>query len=269
MLDSESLRPPSFEVPIPADQPMCIFSENETCGLPQSYSQIEEQLYAAKRTIDEQATVIAGLRELLRLADTDPVTGLHNRMWYERIAIDFLKRYTDPNSDIPMRRVDDPEKITEGTPVFLMMDLDNFKTVNDKLGHSAGDRVLYTVAQTLQDNMRTTDLLWRHGGDELGAVIMLPENASDETVALIIQLFKERVETVVREDTSDLEDPDGNKIIFGGFSLGYVRVREGMPVKEVVELADKRLYDNKLYRKGISDFCEETECFEVTTPQTA
>ena len=56
--------------------------------------------------------------------------------------------------------------------LFLMMlDLDNFKTINDRFGHAAGDRVLKTVAERLQGNLRGLDLVARVGGEEFLVVI--------------------------------------------------------------------------------------------------
>ena len=53
------------------------------------------------------------------------------------------------------------------------IDLDNFKEINDRLGHAVGDRLLMTVTETISSNIRSTDILSRFGGDEF--VILLPE----------------------------------------------------------------------------------------------
>jgi diguanylate cyclase (GGDEF)-like protein len=88
--------------------------------------------------------------ELLEKANKDTLTGLANRRFFKDridILIENSKRYGHP--------------LTLG-----VMDMDRFKTINDSLGHNAGDLVLQQVADTLEDKIRTSDLLARWGGDE-------------------------------------------------------------------------------------------------------
>jgi diguanylate cyclase (GGDEF)-like protein len=89
-------------------------------------------------------------REMVRLARTDPLTGLMNR----RAFFEDLDRH--------IGRLDREE--LPGT--LLYTDLDNFKPLNDRLGHEAGDKALCAVAILLRDATRPTDLVARLGGDE-------------------------------------------------------------------------------------------------------
>lgn len=68
------------------------------------------------------------------------------------------------------------------------IDLDNFKTVNDTMGHSAGDRLLCQMVQTIRDHIRRTDVVARLGGDEFA--ILLPETASEQAKVVISKLQK-------------------------------------------------------------------------------
>jgi diguanylate cyclase (GGDEF)-like protein len=95
------------------------------------------------------------------LARVDLLTQLPNRRaFYEHAGAEIMRaqRYQRPLTAISL-------------------DLDNFKSVNDRDGHDAGDRVLRTVAETLQKNIRTTDIAGRLGGDEFA--ILLPETGRE------------------------------------------------------------------------------------------
>ncbi|MCU1345203.1 MAG: diguanylate cyclase/phosphodiesterase with sensor(s), partial [Acidimicrobiia bacterium] len=111
------------------------------------------------------------LEEQLRyLADHDPLTGLLNRRGLDmalRLHESQVKRYGARGS-------------------LLLLDLDNFKLVNDELGHSAGDRVLVQAANSLRQRLRAGDMLARLGGDEFA--VLLPEGGEEEagTVAAAI-----------------------------------------------------------------------------------
>lgn len=114
------------------------------------------------RAMDELEQALIGLREQ---AITDPLTGLYNR----RYLWEFLRREW-----IRAKRKDNSLAV-------IMIDLDHFKRINDKHGHEAGDFVLTAVAGLLRNQMRSSDIVCRYGGEEFALV--LPE-ASLENVQL-------------------------------------------------------------------------------------
>ena len=94
--------------------------------------------------------------KMKRLAETDGLTGLLNRRIYEAKLRSLLE-----------------ESIRSGQPLSLMLlDLDNFKPINDLYGHLAGDDVLRAVAGTLRETLRAEDLSARYGGDELAVILV-------------------------------------------------------------------------------------------------
>jgi diguanylate cyclase (GGDEF)-like protein len=102
------------------------------------------------------------VEELDRLARTDPLTGLFNRRAFsERL-------------DFELRR----SARTEYPIGFVLIDIDNFKAINDKHGHPTGDSVLKRVADVLVENLRTTDIICRFGGEEF-AVLLLDTGRQD------------------------------------------------------------------------------------------
>ena len=116
--------------------------------------------------------------QLRHLADHDALTGLLNRRGIDRALAQHVAR----------GRRYGPEG------ALLVLDLDGFKTVNDTLGHAAGDELIVTCARALQHRLRETDILARLGGDEFA--VLLP--AEGEAEALIVA---QAIVTVVREVT--------------------------------------------------------------------
>jgi diguanylate cyclase (GGDEF)-like protein len=106
---------------------------------------------------------VRGLRTLTaerhRQAVTDELTGLGNRRRLNTLLDDFFADYADPET--PTRNL-----------AFLFVDLDHFKQINDSFGHSAGDELLRQLGPRLTGSLRSTDVLIRIGGDELGAVLI-------------------------------------------------------------------------------------------------
>lgn len=116
------------------------------------------------------------------LARVDPLTQLPNRRaFYERGGVEIVRaqRYRHPFTAVSI-------------------DLDNFKAVNDRDGHDAGDRVLRTVADTLQKYIRSTDVAARLGGDEFA--LLLPETGGDAAVAIVANLQQQLTRNMQKEN---------------------------------------------------------------------
>jgi diguanylate cyclase (GGDEF)-like protein/PAS domain S-box-containing protein len=114
--------------------------------------------------------------ELERRASHDPLTGLPNRpAFVERIG-QALRRTG--------RRQNSRNKVG-----VLFMDLDGFKTINDSLGHQAGDRLLVAVAECLRNRLRTEDVLARFGGDEFA--VLLEDTAGTSEAIRVAQRIAE------------------------------------------------------------------------------
>jgi diguanylate cyclase (GGDEF)-like protein len=105
--------------------------------------------------------------ELARRASVDPLTGLANRTALSRRLREALAA----------------ERVGAGAPAPLLLDLDDFKTINDSLGHSSGDEVLRVVAERLRSCLQPGDLAARLGGDE-SAVLVPRVGGEAEVVAM-------------------------------------------------------------------------------------
>lgn len=124
----------------------------------------------AMRDAQEQAEIAnrqlaQAVRDLERMVSTDFLTGLANRRHYEQLAKDEIAR---------ARRYDN-------TLSQILLDVDRFKTINDRFGHAVGDRVLVELTRLLQSNLRQVDVLARWGGEEF--VILLPECDLEQAAA--------------------------------------------------------------------------------------
>lgn len=176
---------------------------------------------AMRETIN--AFVEEHMLQLRRLSRTDSLTGLFNhRIFYERLT-DELNR---------ARRYDSPLSM-------VLIDLDNFKSVNESKGHQFGDHLLIKSAERMRADLRQTDILCRYGGDEFG--IILTETAQKDALAMMCRLA---------EDFKELGRTEGAPAGFGmSFGLSTHPEDHGT-VRQMVKAADDRLILNKKSKVG-------------------
>lgn len=175
------------------------------------------RLLAQKRQADR---LRASVNDGLRMAVIDPLTGLYNR------------RYAEPR----LARIAERAIATGQTFAVLVMDLDLFKSVNDRWGHAAGDAVLVEVARRLCDNLRGSDLLARTGGEEF--LVVLPDISRAEA-----QAAAERLRAAV--NCRPVRLPGGQAVpvtVSIGMALADGgRLPRSLPVAEIVHQADHAL----------------------------
>ncbi|MFG6440624.1 sensor domain-containing diguanylate cyclase [Roseateles sp. LKC17W] len=123
----------------------------------------------------------------------------------------------------------------EQTRVALaLLDIDNFKKLNDTLGHHAGDIALKSLAERTQASLRPGDMVARYGGEEF--VLMLPDTPLDEAQAVLVRLQ--------RSLSSALFNHEG-KDVFVTFSAGVTLYRAGETLEAALDRADVALYEAK------------------------
>jgi len=154
------------------------------------------------------------------LSITDGLTGLYNRSKLDVILKDELARFNRNQRPFAV----------------LMMDIDNFKTLNDSHGHIAGDEVIAAVAKILDQSIRSVDYAARYGGDEF--VIIMVETTAD--MALITA---ERI----RSQVNDMRYSANGKIISVTVSIGVVQCQQSdnATPTAVFARADNALYEAK------------------------
>jgi diguanylate cyclase (GGDEF)-like protein len=180
-------------------------------------------LKLVERLRANNVTVSANVRERRRYeraALFDGLTGIHNRRWLDDTLNRLVRRYHHSGGDL----------------CVALVDIDHFKTFNDRHGHHAGDHVLVTVARVLSRNLRPTDLAARFGGEEF--VVIFPETVLDDAANA-----SERVRRATAIERSVLTD--GTELPPVTLSIGVAKLKPGQSVPELLVAADQAMYRAK------------------------
>lgn len=160
-------------------------------------------------------------RELFRISITDSLTGIYNRAKFSEELVywaDYSSRYENPLS-------------------LVMIDIDDLKKINDSYGHIMGDSVIKSIALTIKNTIRNTDIFARLSGDEFA--IILPNTDISQSIEMM-----ERVRIYVSENKyENVENVT--------CSLGLVELKENEKPDSLLKRADKLLYGAKSSGKNI------------------
>lgn len=157
----------------------------------------------------------------LSLAVTDTLTGLYNRRYFET----HLQKLLEKNKE------------ARKTLAVLYMDIDHFKSVNDRFGHNVGDEVLKIFAERLKNTLRSFDLLARLGGEEF--VVILPDISLE-----LAQQVAERLRRLIAERPFRVTTPEGQLVVTT--SMGAIVIEDGdHNLTGLLDRADKQLYEAK------------------------
>ena len=157
--------------------------------------------------------------KLFDFAARDALTGMYNK----RFVVNELENY----SRIARR--------SRRAFSVILIDIDDFKQINDRYGHLSGDEYLKRLAGLIRDTLRDQDIAGRIGGEEF--LVVLPETAIDGAMQLAVRLRKR-----VEEFVLPLQGQDVRTTI----SAGVCQYQRGMKdVKELLDLADQALYEAK------------------------
>ena len=163
-------------------------------------------------------------RELRAQAIHDPMTSVYNRLYFDEAIEREVERALRYNHSIGI----------------VMIDIDNFKEVNDRFGHQKGDEVLCAVAGKLQEVVRKADSVIRYGGDEF--LLILPETG-EGTGRMVERL---------RADLNDL--PEISSIVNFPVTLSIGSAiwdpEEGVSIHKILTMADDLMYEGKMKHHG-------------------
>lgn len=167
--------------------------------------------------------IIALENKIRQLADTDPLTGVLNRRA-------FMNRL-----DVEIARC----KRSKEPLALIMLDLDNFKSVNDNYGHITGDKVLSMVAYEIKMLVRKYDSIGRYGGEEF--VICLPGASLSEASEIADRLRRKIEETVVPVDSGPSGGQRGIKVT-ASFGVSVLGTESSAVVDALLKKTDEALY---------------------------
>ncbi|WP_374764960.1 GGDEF domain-containing protein [Yunchengibacter salinarum] len=173
-------------------------------------AEMAEQLYMAKAELEKKQ------KELTRLANTDPLTGLYNRRRFMVLGEGVVQS--------AQREI-----------WVLMLDIDNFKSINDTHGHGAGDQAIRDVAALLEDHVTGPGFAGRMGGEEFA--LTLPDMDRDSTLTLAETLRQAVADRTTRCETAEIRFTT---------SIGMACVKPGEQTLEAaLDRADQALYEAK------------------------
>jgi diguanylate cyclase (GGDEF)-like protein len=183
----------------------------------------EAELKAAEAMASLAATGLEKVRLLEQLrnaADVDLVTGVHNHRYLQERLRQEVSRSARSHSPFAV----------------LMLDLDNFKPVNDRHGHADGDRVLHNIGATIKDYVRTSDVVARYGGDEY--VVLMPDTPVEHA-----DLVAQRVVAGIVSGRHEMSD---GTVVSVGVSAGLaIYPRDGRTSAQLLQAADTAMYNAK------------------------
>jgi diguanylate cyclase (GGDEF)-like protein len=192
-----------------------------------------EEIEQAESLVESAISAIENARrygEARKQAETDALTGLYNqRYFHETLRREVLRaqRY-------------------ERNLALILFDVDDFKSINDQIGHLAGDRVLAQAADRLREAVRSVDVPCRIGGDEFA--VILPESAASDAD----QLYR-RVQSSMRGTALG---PEEGRL---RLSAGIAEIQHGDTAAGLFERADAALYRAKDLGKDRADVARPAE----------
>ena len=165
-------------------------------------------------------TLISKQEQINALATIDHLTGLHNRRSFD-ILIETEINVIERN---------------DGQIHLTLIDIDNFKKINDMYGHPAGDEMLKTCARILSDSTRKSDIVVRYGGDEFLIAASCPSTNLDAA-----EIIEKRIIDKLRV----WNKKNAAAGIELSFSIGHSVLKKGFTLEAAIHEADQRMYENK------------------------
>ena len=204
-------------------------------GKKASQKQLGKIEYLNKELLSALENLDTRNREIQELVITDKLTGIYNRNYLTTVLEDEIQRSQRGNNPLAL----------------MMIDLDDFKPINDTYGHGFGDKILSFLGAMLQSTLRKCDRPFRYGGEEF--VVVLPD--TDTTIALAVA---ERIRETFEKEPFAVEVKDKiQKTVYLTLSVGLATYGQGMSAGELLKHADLAIYKaksegkNRVVRYGI------------------
>jgi diguanylate cyclase (GGDEF)-like protein len=170
----------------------------------------------------------------------DERRALHNELIHDHLTKVYSRSYFELRVAETISQAD---RTTETSAFIALVDVDDFKRINDTRGHAVGDEVLSAVAQTMRSCVRDTDIVARHGGDEFA--ILLAGVNTDDNLSMIVER--------IREAIAQMRFPQPHDSLVVTCSMGVARLTGGQAAPDSdnsLRAADEALYASKARGKN-------------------
>ena len=174
--------------------------------------EMRKRVEEAEKEVERLQTELAQASDMVR---QDPLTGALNRKGMEEALEREVARFLRHQS----------------TLCIALLDIDNFKKLNDTFGHQVGDAALVHLANVIHETIRPQDTLARYGGEEF--VVLLPDTPLDESVTALTRLQRELTRKFFMNN---------NEKLLITFSAGVAEVGVGEPAEDALKRADQAMY---------------------------
>ena len=210
--------------------PVLVLSGTQDTYMISRFLKVGANDYITKPFINEEfmgrvtnALLVAEMfNKIKNMAMTDQLTGIHNRLYFYETAtkvLNIASRSKQPSA-------------------IAMVDIDNFKNINDTFGHEVGDRALIHIVETMKNTLRSSDIFVRFGGEEF--VILLPNCPHDKALYVM-----QKVCDTIEKATLHISSSESLKITV---SIGITSVLEDIDI--MIDKADKYMYYAKQHGKN-------------------
>jgi len=187
-----------------------------------TYDHLLQQLFEEKDKAERLAKEMQEAnRQLTELVGTDGLTGLNNHRYFQGKLQDEMARAQRHLNIMSL----------------VMIDIDNFKDINDTHGHLIGDDVLRAVAGLIWESSRSTDTVARYGGEEFSVILI-------QTDLKGAAIFAERVRKKIEDNVIDVDNINIRVTVSMGISV-YDPNKNRLDKDEFIKAADKALYNSK------------------------
>lgn len=184
-------------------------------GILRSQDILNEERDRVLATEERMRRLEMELTELSEKVRIDQLTGVLNRRGLEEAFVREIARAERGDSHLGV----------------VLLDIDNFKRLNDQYGHDTGDAALQHLANTIKDSMRPTDIVARFGGEEF--VLLLPDTEMNDSVAIVTRLQRELTKRFFLHN---------NERLLVTFSAGISSYKAGEQQETVLHRADRAMY---------------------------
>lgn len=174
----------------------------------------------------------SGVRAQLKLAIIDPLTGLHNR----RYAMEYLAKLMTDAQD------------QRSSFALLALDVDHFKSINDRYGHSVGDQVLKAIGTCLKSNMRADDLVARSGGEEF---LIALRDTKHEVAKAAAERLRHRISALLVDVKAHVQP------LSVTLSIGLAMQNGEAQLDSILDRADQALYAAKAQGRNTVSLCSD------------